>query len=160
MIGPYFIYGISLIGSTVAVTAIAKISIFDACKELPLTTHPHTQYIEVALQFIQHPMLNLAYFKRKSLTVNDENAMQENYPPCTQTLTYRRKPECQTITDGQNDNNSDWAQYAAKLDTLPHNPNRFELNPQFWSNHQVIRQRELFSPLSLRRRIDCESVHT
>ncbi|GAB5592441.1 hypothetical protein Unana1_07341 [Umbelopsis nana] len=99
-------------------------------------------------------MLNLAYFKRKSLTVNDENAMQENYPPCTQTLTYPRKPECQTITDGQNDNNSDWAQYAAKLDTLPHNPNRFELNPQFWSNHQVIRHRELFSPLSLRRRID------
>jgi len=103
-------------------------------------------------------MLNLAYFKRKSAAINDENAVEaveETHAPSIPYLSYPRKEPCQTIIDTRFPNELDWAHYNAKLEALPRTPNRFNLNPQFWSNHQALRHREMFHPLALRRKIQC-----
>jgi hypothetical protein len=98
-------------------------------------------------------MLNLAYFKRKSAAINDENAIEESYAPSIPYLSYPQKEQCQSILDTQIPNELDWGHYIAKVEALPRTPNRFNLNPQFWNNHQAIRQREMFDPIALRRKI-------
>lgn len=101
-------------------------------------------------------MLNLAYFKRKSAAINDENAVEaveESHSPSVPYLSNPQKEPCQTITDTRFPNELDWARYNAKLEALPRTPNRFNLNPQFWNNHQALRHRELCDPLTLRRKI-------
>jgi hypothetical protein len=107
-------------------------------------------------------MLNLAYFKRKSAAINDENAVEvveESHALSIPYLSYPQKEPCQTITDTRFPNELDWAHYNAKLEALPRTPNRFNLNPQFWNNHQAIRQREMFDPLALRRKIQCRYLY-
>ncbi|KAG2189445.1 hypothetical protein INT44_004587, partial [Umbelopsis vinacea] len=101
-------------------------------------------------------MLNLAYFKRKSAAINDENAVEvveDSYAPAIPYLSYPQKEPCQTITDTRFPNELDWVHYNAKIEALPRTPNRFNTNPQFWNNHQALRHREMFDPLALRTKI-------
>lgn len=100
-------------------------------------------------------MLNLGYFKRKAFAINDENIIQSNYTPAIPAFDEPYKPNRQNITEGQTTHNDDWAKYYADISKVNVRKNRFHLDNHSWNNHQAIRQRELFDPLSLRRKFHC-----
>jgi hypothetical protein len=103
-------------------------------------------------------MLNIGYFKRKAFAINDENLLQSDYTPTISAFGEPYKPDCQNITEGHATHSADWAKYYDNISKVKVKPNRLNLDTRSWNNHLAIRQRELFDPLSLRRKIYCKAV--
>ncbi|CAM0135006.1 hypothetical protein VKS41_000419 [Umbelopsis sp. WA50703] len=98
-------------------------------------------------------MLNIGYFKRKAFAINDENLLQSDYTPTISAFGEPYKTDCQNITEGHATHSADWAKYYDNISKVKVKPNRLNLDTRSWNNHLAIRQRELFDPLSLRRKI-------